>query len=236
MRFRIFAFWLSLISALNVQPGHAGPSPIAQPPVQGSDEASGKAIETNKLPAKSNFRLHISRRTKFEQPEPDKLLLDSGEMVIEALHGGVIGTPLAHIYVKTGVVLLCQVQEGIEYIYVLSDSSPQSTSVIVNKRRAQLSQGVEAIVSDHQANYKELGGPDDIGHRAMRMHLLGDNRFMLVSEFSLMDALQHNRLLLGIKQSDEAADVALSEKLLKTVAVITSVTGRRGAYTNSGRE
>jgi len=185
---------------------------------------------------KSNFRLHIAKKTKFEQPEPDKLLLDTGEMVIESLHGGVIGTPLCQIYVKSGAVILCQVQEGIEYIYVLSDNSPQSTSVIVNKRHAKLDQGVEAIVSDHQANYKELAGSDDIGHRAMRMHVLGNNLFLLVCEYSLMDALQHNRLLLEIKNSDAATDKALAEKLLKTVAVITSVTGKRGAYSNGGSQ
>lgn len=183
---------------------------------------------------KSNFRLHIARKTKFEQPEPDKLLLDAGEMVIEVLHSGVIATPLSQIYVKSGAVILCQVQEGIEYIYVLSDHNPQSTSVIVNKRHAKLDQGVEAIVSDHQANYQEMAGPDNIGHRAMRMHMLGNNLFLLVCEYSLMDALQHNRLLLEIKNSEAATDKALAERLLKTVAVITSVTGRRGAYSNSG--
>jgi hypothetical protein len=203
-------------------------------PDKDSPSNEAKAKQTTNV--KSNFRLHISRKTKFEQPEPDKLLLDAGEMVIEAIHSGVIATPLSQIYVKTGSVLLCQVQEGIEYIYVLSDNSPQSTSIIVNKRHAKLDQGVEAIVSDHQANYKELGGPDDIGHRAMRMHMLGNNMFLLVCEYSLMDALQKNRLLLGIKSSNAAADKALSEKLLKTVAVITSVTGKRGAYSNSSRE
>lgn len=206
-------------------------SPLAAEPDKDLPKAEQATANT-----KSNFRLHIARKTKFEQPEPDKLLLDAGEMVVEALHPGVIATPLSQIYVKTGSVILCQVQEGIEYIFVLSDSSPQSTSIIVNKRHAKLDQGVEAIVSDHQANYKELGGPDDIGHRAMRMHMLGNNLFLLICEYSLMDALQHNRLLIGIKNSDAPADKALSEKLLKTVAVITSVTGKRGAYTNSGKD
>ncbi len=229
MKLSIGAYSLSLLVLATqlVLPCMAGTEPAVSP---------DKPAQTAKTNTKSNFRLHIARKTKFEQPEPDKLFLDSGEMVIEALHSGVIATPLSQIYVRSGAVLLCQVEEGIEYVYVLADNSPQSTSVIVNKRHAKLDQGVEAIVSDHQANYKELGGPDDIGHRAMRMHILGNNRFLLVCEYSLMDVLQHNRLLLGIKDSDAQADKALSEKLLKTVAVITSVTGRRGSYTNSSRE
>lgn len=229
MKLSISAYGLSIVLAAQLALPCAADSQSAVSP----DKQAQTTTKTNN---KSNFRLHIARKTKFEQPEPDKLLLDSGQMVIEALHSGVIATPLSQIYVKSGSVLLCQVEEGIEYIFVLSDNAPQSTSVIVNKRHAKLDQGVEAIVSDHQANYKELGGPDDIGHRAMRMHIVGSNRFLLVCEYSLMDVLQHNRLLLGIKDSDSAADKALSEKLLKTVAVITSVTGRRGAYTNSSRE
>lgn len=225
MKLSQLATILSLVMASSLPlPCPADPAPATATPAKPA---------TNQ---KSNFRLHIARRTKFEQPEPDKLLLDEGEMVIEALHSGVIATPLSQIYLKAGTVILCQVQEGIEYIYVLSDNSSQSTSLIINKRHAKLDQGVEAIVSDHQANYKELGGSDDIGHRAMRMHILGNKLFLLVCEYSLMDALQHNRLLLGIKDSNTAADKALSEKLLKTVAVITSVTGRRGAYTNNGKD
>lgn len=225
MKLSLLATILSLVMASSF-PLPCPADPAAVPPSTGKQAANQK----------SNFRLHIARRTKFEQPEPDKLLLDEGELVIEALHPGVIATPLSQIYLKSGAVVLCQVQEGIEYIYVLSDNSSQSTSLIVNKRHAKLDQGIEAIVSDHQANYKELGGPDDIGHRAMRMHILGNKLFLLVCEYSLMDMLQHNRLLLGIKDSDAAADKALSDKLLKTVAVITSVTGRRGAYTNNSRD
>lgn len=233
MNLRSIASSLSLLLVGSLMPGlsQASPTPAAQPPAQLAPQTKPKNPNT-----KSNFRLHIATKTKFEQPEADKILLDSGEMVIEVLHSGVIATPLSQIYAKAGAVLLCQVDEGIEYIFVLSDNGPQSTSVIVNKRHAKLDQGVEAIVSDHQAHYKELGGADDIGHRAMRMHVLGNKLFLLICEYSLMDALQHNRLLLEIKNSDAAADKALSEKLLKTVAVITSVTGKRGAYTNNGRD
>ncbi len=224
------AYSLSLLLAVHLMPSSICQARPTQTPAQPAPKTK---LNTD---TKSNFRLHISRKTKFEQPEPDKLLLDSGEMIIEAIHSGVIATPLSQIYVKTGAVILCQVDEGIEYIFVLADNSAQSTSIIVNKRHAKLDQGVEAIISDHQANYKELAGSDDIGHRAMRMHILGNKLFLLICEYSLMDALQHNRLLLEIKNSDVAADKALSEKLLKTVAVITSITGRRGAYTNSGRD
>jgi hypothetical protein len=173
----------------------------------------------------NRMRIAGSDLTKYEV-NGSELRLDSGSLLLEALTPSTIKLRLSEVQVKPKSLVFVRARDGCEHVFVLLGSAP----VTVGRHRTALNTGEEVVVTDHEPNYRDLVGQDDIGRRRVRLTPLPDKKCVALSEFSLIQAVEREPLIHELVHSPDAHDKALKDRLIKTAAVLNIVTARHGQY------
>ncbi|MBI4533017.1 MAG: hypothetical protein HY711_03640 [Candidatus Melainabacteria bacterium] len=178
------------------------------------------------------LRYRAAPGSDFQVPHRNRLNLISGEILVEATGSGVVSCPVAEVYVKRRSVVLFVARQGTMRCQVLWDAGIGSVTIICHKHRVKLGPGDEALVTDHDPDYREIMMSDDIGRRRIKVHNLVEGKAITTAEFSLLQALERDPLLYDVFHSSNPHDKSLLENILKTAAVLDMVTAGHGYYSN----
>jgi hypothetical protein len=178
----------------------------------------------------SKMRLAAREDAQYEVDGSD-VRLKAGALMLDAFAPVTLKLPLATVQPKARSLVFVRARPGCEHVFVLLGNAP----VTVGRHRTMLSTGEEAVITDHQPDYKDLVGEDDIGRRRLRLTPLPENKTFVLSEFSLIQAVEREPLIYALIHSGETQDRALKARLMKMAAVLNIVTGRHGQYTTGLR-
>lgn len=208
----------------------------ARPDDHKSDSHHPRAVEATGWSGNKNIALYrAAPGAEIRELSADKIELSRGEVVIEPSRPVTVVTPLAETHLMHRAAVLFRVQKGSERCMVLWDNGPDSVVLISQHHKANLGPGEEALLTDHDPNYREITESDDIGRRRIKLHEVGRHNHVVTAEFSLMHALQRDPLLYDLAHSKDKHDHSLRERILKTAAVLNYVTRGHGYYaTTSG--
>jgi hypothetical protein len=209
------------------------PAPEASESSQASTKAEPEAESGGWHGDKSGTLYRCAPGTEISST-PGRLVLERGEAVIEPNRPVTVLTPLGETHIMHKAAVLFKVQKGSERCMVLWDNGPDSVVLVSQKRKLSLGPGKEALITDHDPNYREISESDDIGRRRIKLHELEKHQHVVTSEFSLLHALQRDPLLYDLAHSTDRYDHALREHILKTAAVLNYVTRGHGFYATSG--
>lgn len=188
----------------------------------------GACAQSNEVWSQSHGQFNIaSQDTTKLAVDGSHVHLTAGAAVIQAKGNGLVRTPEAIVELTKKSLAFVRTRPNCDHIFVLLGPA----RVIVGKHVVSLNSGDEAIVSNHDANYKDLVGADEIGRRRFRITKLPDAKSIALNEFSLVQALEREPLLYQLVHSQGKDNKSLKDRLLKMAAVLNIVTSRHGPYT-----
>ncbi len=180
-----------------------------------------------------HFRYKASADAKIVEADASRLHITSGDVLLEALRDCTISTPLADVAVPHKSLLYFKTRHGLEHVFVLLADGPGSIKVISAKHSIALGPGQEAALTDFFPKFQHLVG-DDVGRRRTIAHPLGDDKYIVTSEFNVLHTFETLPIMMQINQSKDPLDTALKEKIIKTAAVLEYVEKAHGAYYRGG--
>jgi hypothetical protein len=193
---------------------------------------SAETVDSHWLSPSPNFQYQITPESSAEHKDGSILSINSGEALVEVKGPMSIKTPMSEVYATHKAMLYLRIGHGMEHFFVLWDSNPKSISVVSEKTAAKVGVGEEIVICDFMPRYQFITN-DNIGRRRMVTNMLGQDKYMVTSEFSLLQASSVLPLLKEVLHSRDPHDHALSERVIKSAAILESVQMGHGAYHRS---
>ena len=173
-----------------------------------------------------HFNLACENGSVFEKSGKDTLLLKSGTFLIESEKEMNLQMAKSTVQLKPKSILLVRVSPDTERFYCLL----QSAALQVGTHALTIQVGEEVFLADHNPKPAELTGEFDVGVRQLKGFDLAADRKLATMEFSILQAMEREPLLVQISHSRHSHDSSLRAKLMKAAAVLNVVTNRHGPY------
>lgn len=151
-----------------------------------------------------------------------------GDMFMNPLQKMVIKSGSAEIYASKNALLT--VSAFGETVRVIACSGPGDVSVKVGSQTIALSPGEELLVSSKRLIEEDTRTSDGIGRRNSKVFPAGKNLWVALSDVSIMTLLMHAPHLNSLIYPPSLLEQQISNRLLKTAAVVDQVTRARGPY------
>ncbi len=117
-------------------------------------------------------------------------------------------------------------------IYDLHDSSSNAVLVIVAQYRIRLLPGQQLIVSNSSIDFDEINPLAKLGYRKRSTIKVGST-YLHFADFSIPSAFMYIEPLIKLSHSANKEHMKAMENLLKTAAIVTQITMRKGVYASS---
>lgn len=152
-----------------------------------------------------------------------------GEMFMHLLQNTTIRSPLAEVHAKKGALVSVSV-EG-RSLRVIACSGPGEVAVMAGDREIKLAPGQEVLVSDFASpSGSAAQRADGVGRRRVHTYPIGAHLYATVSDVSLVSMLNNMQNLQALKNPATDVEKTISNRLIKTAAVIEQVTRGNGQY------
>jgi hypothetical protein len=191
---------------------------------EGSKEESGLSEYWQEDGKKYN--LACENGSKLEKISESELSLKNGSFLIESEGNITLTTPEATLHLKPRAMVLVRIQAGSERFCCMLEN----VTVDCRKRSMSLLYGEEVLLADHKVNGEELRGDYSVGVRRPTIIDLSDQWRLARMEFSLLQAVEREPLLVQISHSKHSHDKFLRDKLLKSAAILNMFTTGHGQY------
>jgi len=172
------------------------------------------------------YNLACENGSKLEKISESELSLKSGSFLIESEGNITLTTPEAILHLKPRSMALVRIQPGSERFCCMLEN----LTLECHKRSLSLLYGEEVLLADHKVNGEELRGDYSVGVRRPSVIDLTDQWRLARMEFSLLQAVEREPLLVQISHSKHSHDKFLRDKLLKTAAILNMFTTGHGQY------
>jgi mucin-19 len=155
---------------------------------------------------------------------PKSMNLRRGSVVFAPSCDTVVTTPFGTVRIDAkSVVLLISFRQGLT-ILDLDDAHGKAVVVNAGHREVVLNPGMHvSITSDSVGGFEKINPAQLIGHRNMKERVLGDGLKAIVSEFSVLQAVQTVTSLKQLVNSTHPHAQKLASHLLKTAAILSQL-------------
>jgi hypothetical protein len=153
---------------------------------------------------------------------------ESGEALIYAAAFTRIQCGSQTVNLKPGTIAWLSRQGNSTRICSLAAQTPNAIEAVLKNKSIQASYGEELILGDQDVYTRMIG--DNLGHRNIRVIALSENISVAKSEVSTTSVFNSSDLLQDIYISQDKQDKAMLNKIVKTAACISVVTGNHGPY------
>lgn len=175
------------------------------------------------------YNLACENGSSFKKVEEDTLELNSGTFLVEAEGALKLKLPLLTLDMRPRSMVLIRNTPGRNRIYGLLETA----SAVCDKHEVPLHCGEELLFSDHMPTPNELTGEFDVGVRKLVAVEISEFRKVATMEYSMLQAMTREPLLMQISHSRHSHDKFLKDKVLKSAASIEFATSRHGPYQGS---
>lgn len=206
-------------SKSEAKPAESAPKAVAP-------EAVERELSAGWTSSTKSYNLAAPADAKFKEVSPARLELESGTVLIEALKPTTVVTPLSELELKPKSLVLVRASHGADRALALLENA----EVTASKRSTEVRFGEQVLVTERAPSHAELVGEEQIGIRQIRQHPIGNDRYISIMEFSLVQATERIPIVSKVIHSGHAHDKALKQRLLKAAAVLNMVTSRHGGY------
>ncbi|MBX9724945.1 MAG: hypothetical protein K2X81_26300 [Candidatus Obscuribacterales bacterium] len=117
-------------------------------------------------------------------------------------------------------------------IYDLHDSKSNAVFVSVGQHRIRLLPGQQLVVSKTTADFDEINPLAKLGYRK-RSTVQAADLYLHFADFSIPSAFRYIEPLIELSHSQNKQHMKSMEQLLKTAAIVTQITMKKGAYSSS---
>ncbi len=183
--------------------------------------------ESAKTTGKQVARIIARPKAQFAHSEQGNLHLASGELFLNATSQLKVSTDDAEVQVQKGALVSVRAEDGCTYVRVCSSSGTVKVNVI--GKILTLNSGEELVVSNHKPDNSEIRPADGLGRRNTHTVALG-NKYVTVSDFSIVSMVSNHETLYALHNSGQNQDRQLIDRMLKTAATVDMVLRYRGAY------
>lgn len=189
-------------------------------------EKSKSALSQYWTEDSDRYNLACENGSSFEKPDKHTLELKSGTFLVESEKDLTLRMPMSTIQLKPKCMVLVRVNADNERFYCLL----QNASLQVEATSVNMHCGEEVFLANHNPKPAELTGEFEVGIRQLKGFDIAANRKMATMEFSIMQAMEREPLLVQISHSKHTHDNGIRVKLIKAAAVLNVVTNRHGPY------
>jgi len=151
----------------------------------------------------------------------DCVTLDKGSALFVPSKNMTVVTPKGQVKLGANSVAFITVDADQLSVYDINDHQKGSVVVSAGGRDMALTPGRHMIVThDRAASFADANPIESIMHRAVNRHELGAGKRAFTTEFSIPSAVQVVNPLRALMQSNDAAAKKVSERVIKTSAVM----------------
>lgn len=221
-----------MISSKPVKPPISGMNIESAPPAQVSEKSNGHlrpiSYTTSTVNLPNNVRM--IEGTSIMRDTSKTFQLTGGSALFQEDQPSTIITPQGEVSIKKGAVVQITVTPEITYVRDLYDSYSHDVAAKANGFAVELKPGQEAaLVASNKARVHDLVYADNIARRDIQVISIKPNKHVAVSDFSHINLMMSDPLLVSMRKSQDANDKKLYGKLEKMAAVVTTVHDRTRA-------
>ena len=162
--------------------------------------------------------------------EPNHLILTRGSILLSEKNCVQVDTPHGRILVKPNSVATITTRRNITRVQNLHDIAKDSVQVICGKHLVSLRPGKEACMvstANADTDAETLVWSDHMARRRLHFIPVEDNKSLALSDFSHLEAMEKEDILVHLRASKDNADKELAAKLVKTGAAISYARDRQ---------
>lgn len=191
-------------------------TPDAEPLLKTSDVAS------------TPCKLTALRGTEFKCKSSGIIAVRDGEALIQCNSGVSVAGPIAVAVAKKGALVDVEAYSGDFRVKALS--GPGHVAVQAGDQTLPVHPGQELFVANRVIEDSDLTPPDGVGRRRFDRLTLTNGGKAVMSDFSILSFLGAAEHMQAMRHSSDADDHAVAERILKTAAVVHSLTTASGPY------
>lgn len=160
----------------------------------------------------------------------DHVALKKGNVLFVPFKATTVETPNGTVHIDAKAVALVSSTDAGLAVYDLEDQHKGSISVESNGHNVVLSPGRHVMVTKHHgAEFAQINAVETIAHRNVSSTLKNGHRAH-TSEFSLLTALDTVKPLKALTMSKHAHAKQITDRMMKTTAIILQIGGAAGQY------
>lgn len=225
-----------LVAPMTLTQVNAADEQISSKQIPSIDPVMNKHYSPLLLPKTAEQRgISLSGDARLREIGRNHYAMDGGKMLIETDSPMRIDTSRCSVFAKAHTVfILFENEDGLR-VFNLHDSARNGIRVELKDKIVNLDPGVEAAIvsKSYKIAHPVLIGTK-VGFRRPEITPISDKENLAVLEFSIADKLKHGRIFDQLRESPNAQDHELLNRIEKTAAAITTLykkgTGPHGAY------
>jgi hypothetical protein len=160
----------------------------------------------------------------------DRVVLKKGNVLFVPFKATTVETPYGIVHIDAKAVALISSTEAGLAVYDLEDQHKGSVSVESNGHNLVLSPGHHTMITKHQeAEFAQINAVETIAHRNVTSMVKNGHR-VHTSEFSILTALDSVKPLKALAMSKHAHARQVTDRMMKTTAIILQIGGAAGQY------
>ncbi len=192
--------------------------------------AEGPTTETEATIC-SDAELGVDAGNVARTAHSDKVVLRKGNVLFVPFRDTVVETPQGNITIAAKSVALVSVSEGKLSVYDIEDAHKGSVAITAHGRTTTLAPGRHLTVANAKAGeFAQVNSIESIPHRGLVSKSLDNGIKMHISEFSTASAIQTIKPLKAVMSSTHPQAKKVSDRLIKTTAVILSMTSGKADF------
>jgi hypothetical protein len=174
--------------------------------------------------------LHIlgAEATEFRYAAPDTIALRTGELFVSVPDKLVIRTAVGDAVASKGAII--DVDADVSDMRLKAFSGPGHSAIVCGDRSFAVTPGQEMMVAAHEIEQADLNPPDGVGRRRGEKISIDHQLYGASSDFSMISFLNEAPHVQAIKHAVSGDYKLTLEKILKTAAVVQTISSRYGAY------
>ncbi len=184
-----------------------------------------------------NIRMHSALikhngDAALEFEHPTILQLKDGEIIVDADKLTVVKTPHSILTIKPGCIALVSVTNKVTKVRNLLETGTADLRQSVGGKFVDIAAGEESILGWDQMGVNKALSKDNLGRRRVRGIDVPGGMFMQRAEIPLTTLMQleNSPALHDLVTSENPADKALADKLVKMAAVQQQVQAKHGQF------
>lgn len=156
--------------------------------------------------------------------------LNRGEILVVSHKLSTIKAGECSVTVQPGAIALIRIFDNVLKVRNLYDNSGHGINLNLTDSCLAVNVGQEIVIGAHAVIISKAMHADRISRRATRSYQLACKQNLARSEVSIVSLLQNSAVLSRLVASSSKEDKAIATRLTKIAAVLQTVTGSRGAY------
>lgn len=183
-----------------------------------------KDISYSNLKESQPIHIRKSAIAQIKEIEPNHYKLTRGSILLAEKHCVQVDTPQGRVLIKGNAIATITVRRNLTRVHNWHDTEKDSVITMCDKHMVSLRPGKEACMISTNGNSPDIESivwADHLARRRLNVIPASDDKQFVLSDFSHLDAMGKEELLISLRASKNKADREIAAKLVKTGAAIS---------------